>query len=100
MILKQIKSLFKKNKDKIDGREETYYGKIVFVNSRKEYGFIESSDFEGNIFAHFKDCKTKVRKDKTVQFKIRDEEKGLKAIEVESLVQFSNDLNRLELWHT
>lgn len=82
MILDKIKALFG-IKPKANNTSTRFTGKVRNINFKKGFGFIES-DEHGKVFVHFSDSKTKLKPGKQVTFKVIQEEKGLKAIEVES----------------
>lgn len=76
-LLDTIKSIFGKPKS-----EEPKTGKVVFFNSSKGYGFIQSDQLEDKIFVHVVDSECYLRKGITVKFDVGKDKKGLRAINV------------------
>lgn len=83
MLLKKLKSLFKKEKSEKKSKEIT--GVINYLNNRKGYGFIESPAKDRSIFVHFNDCIEQIQKGAYVKFLIEETEKGLRAKQVQLL---------------
>lgn len=81
-MFNKIKSFFSNlSSDEKSSGKETGVVKRLYHN--RGYGFISSPDREKRIFVHFKDTKSKIRVGNTVEFLVKETEKGPRATEVE-----------------
>jgi CspA family cold shock protein len=64
-------------------------GKVKWFDSKKGYGFITREDGQGDVFVHWSEIKTQGFKTlvqgEAVEFSLKEDPKGLKAVEVERL---------------
>jgi len=61
-------------------------GKVKWFDSKKGYGFITREDGQGDVFVHWSEIKTEGFKTlvqgEEVEFSLKDDPKGVKAVEV------------------
>jgi cold shock protein len=64
-------------------------GKVKWFDSKKGYGFITRQDGQGDVFVHWSEIKTEGFKTlvqgEEVEFSLKEDPKGVKAVEVERL---------------
>ena len=64
-------------------------GKVKWFDSKKGYGFITREDGQGDVFVHWSEIKTEGFKTlvqgEEVEFSLKEDPKGVKAVEVERL---------------
>ena len=84
MILQNIKAWFVKCEPKKEHKTKT--GTIKFFNRRRGYGFIRSRQTLKDVYVHIKDAKDRLYAGAKVRFKLERNEKGLRARNVELLV--------------
>jgi CspA family cold shock protein len=60
-------------------------GTVKFFNESKGYGFIKDDDSQKDIFVHISGLEDEVRENDRVSFKIAEDKRGSKAIEVKQL---------------
>jgi CspA family cold shock protein len=58
-------------------------GQVKFLNRTKGYGFIKSNQITKDVFMHFCDTEDNLSAGDKVKFYVIQEQKGLRAIEVE-----------------
>ena len=61
------------------------FGRIIFFNRKKGYGFINSPEIKKDIFVHASELKDFVRRGDQVSFQLEEEKRGPKAVEVERM---------------
>lgn len=59
-----------------------FSGKIKFFNTDSGYGFINSDQFDKEIFVHATGLQDEVKKDDTVIFETKEGKKGIVAVNV------------------
>lgn len=83
----KIKALFSgggSNKSTKNGSSNgSHIGTVKKVLYKKGFGFIDSPDHNAQIFVHFSDTVSKIRTGDQVRFKVKDSDKGPRAVEVE-----------------
>jgi len=60
-------------------------GTVKFFNESKGYGFIKDDDSQKDIFVHVLDLEEEVSENDRVSYKITEDKRGSKAIEVKQL---------------
>ncbi len=60
-------------------------GTVKFFNESKGYGFIKDDDSQKDIFVHISGLEDEVRENDRVSYKITEDKRGSKAIEVKQL---------------
>lgn len=64
-------------------------GKVKWFDSKKGYGFITREDGQGDVFVHWSEVKSEGFKTlvqgEEVEFSLKEDPKGVKAVEVERL---------------
>lgn len=77
MIKEFISKLFKSNNE-----SEKNEGTVKFFNRTKGFGFIKVKDTDEEIFVHKSNLIDRIKQNDTVTFAIKEEEKGLTAVDV------------------
>ena len=77
MIKEFISKLFKSNNE-----SEKKEGTVKFFNRTKGFGFIKVKDTDEEIFVHKSNLIDRIKQNDTVTFAIKEEEKGLTAVDV------------------
>lgn len=77
MIKEFISKLFKSNNE-----SEKKEGTVKFFNRTKGFGFIKVKDTDEEIFVHKSNLIDRIKQNDAVTFAIKEEEKGLTAVEV------------------
>jgi cold shock protein len=60
-------------------------GTVKFFNESKGYGFIKDDDSQKDIFVHVSGLEEEIRENDRVSYKITEDKRGSKAIEVKTL---------------
>jgi CspA family cold shock protein len=60
-------------------------GTVKFFNETKGYGFITDDESQKDIFVHVSGLEEPIRQNDRVSFKISEDKKGFKAVEVKTL---------------
>ncbi|HFA50022.1 MAG TPA: cold shock domain-containing protein [Bacteroidetes bacterium] len=85
MVLDKIKAFFgwkeKPKAAKEPPSKKT--GTIKYFNRKKGFGFIHSEQTPQDVYVHFRDSIDRIRKGDKVQFDVEENEKGLRARNVE-----------------
>lgn len=65
-----------------DISERDHRGKVTTFDVNKGFGFIVDEKTNESIFVHISDCVSEIKQDDTVEFEIKNGQKGLKATNV------------------
>lgn len=83
MMLVRLKQFFQQFLSNEGTSGHVRRGTLRYFNRSRGYGFIKPDGPENRIFVHVSDMEDRLRVGDEVQFKVEDNEKGPKAIEVE-----------------